>query len=64
MGAVSGSGGARVSDFLNYESKFKVKKKKCFIIFFFLWGGGGGGAREGRQEGTRLSEFSLQRIQI
>ena len=63
MGAVSGSGGARVSDFLNYESKFKVKKKKCFIIFFFLCGGGGG-AREGRQEGTRLSEFSLQRIQI
>ena len=46
MGAVSGSGGARVSDFFNYESKFKVKQIVLFYFFFFFWGGGRGrGAR-------------------
>ena len=33
---------------------YNVKKK---MVFFFSWGGGGGGC-------PRVSEFSLQRIQI
>ena len=34
-------GAARVSEFIYYESKFKIKKKNVFFFFFFFGGGGG-----------------------
>ena len=36
--------GAGVSEFIYYESKFKIKKK------IFFWGGGAGGRGEGGGE--------------
>ena len=50
-------GGSGISDFLYYESKFKIYIKKnifFFFFFFFLGAGGGGGGGGGTGEGTGL----------
>ena len=54
-------GGSGISDFLYYESKFKIYIKKNIFFFFFFFlgagGGGGGGRRDGGRDGARVRDF-------